>query len=878
MRAVRVKAWPLALVLAVAAGACAPSPATTSRARPPATASAPSPGTPVLPASSPRASVSPLPAATAMPHSPSPLASPPVVASPTAAGVTLAGTVSAPATLLSDHGAAFALLDAPAEVPAAGITIALLDAAGQPLSAGGKALTLTATTDAQGHYAFTQTLPDGPLVLSAALGGSRGALVAILPQGAVPASRRVLATPPRVDLDLASTLSSTYVLVQDVRSQADPAGTLAKLTPTLEADTRSKTAAAVAAGHVPVPDALTDARVVSTVEALRQADGALDNQLQTVRCALVEAGQCDLGNGRPATQVALGFIGALLPAPDGTLYVATADRRIWRLRTDGTIVTVAGKGSGDAAVMLDVSLTGTRATDAELTTLQGIALDAKGRLLILESTSPLLPTQRHRVSRLELDGTLTELWSNKDWPAGEAGAAIGASTGDEVLVLTSGGLYAIAADQTRQKRLSLSASDGQFVAKTAVAGRDARGRFLLSAAYDPTIYRFDPTGDGHLEVLSQGAGNVGTAVDAAGDVFTLTGSQLTVARSSGASPTTLLDVLPAAATTNGYPFNLNMFFTKGVALMPDGSAYVGQQYLLYHVQHNQLLLAAGTQGATTGQASDVALQEPSGVAVTADGSLLVADSGNHRLLRVGTDQAVSVVAGTGTRSLLPADHVGAALQAQFMGPWAVHLDAAGTIYLADSSDLLSLTGGQLLVRYHSAQSAINQFAVAADGTLYFAELHPGGRKLQRLAAGAMQPETLEDLAHRAAEDTVGVDAAGTLYVMGNGTLRSWTRADGFKTVATDARLPDSQASLAVDAKGRFYFPDTFEESATHILRLDPATGQITPIAGSGTSLFAGGGVDQSLSGVTSLTFNAAGDLVFGDFDHKQVKRIPAAQL
>jgi sugar lactone lactonase YvrE len=75
----------------------------------------------------------------------------------------------------------------------------------------------------------------------------------------------------------------------------------------------------------------------------------------------------------------------------------------------------------------------------------------------------------------------------------------------------------------------------------------------------------------------------------------------------------------------------------------------------------------------------------------ADGSLLVADTGNHRIRRIGRDGMVSTYAGSET----PRDDLGRALggcrdgaasEAQFAYPTGLAADADGAVYVADTGN------------------------------------------------------------------------------------------------------------------------------------------------------------------------------------------------
>jgi len=91
-------------------------------------------------------------------------------------------------------------------------------------------------------------------------------------------------------------------------------------------------------------------------------------------------------------------------------------------------------------------------------------------------------------------------------------------------------------------------------------------------------------------------------------------------------------------------------------------------------------LAGGAEGFKDGLGGAAAFHTPSGLALDAQGNLYVADTGNHAIRKVTPEGLVSTLAGTGT----PGWHDGPAAQAQFNGPLAVAVDAAGRVLVADS--------------------------------------------------------------------------------------------------------------------------------------------------------------------------------------------------
>ncbi|MDS4031599.1 MAG: hypothetical protein RKO66_16215 [Candidatus Contendobacter sp.] len=85
-----------------------------------------------------------------------------------------------------------------------------------------------------------------------------------------------------------------------------------------------------------------------------------------------------------------------------------------------------------------------------------------------------------------------------------------------------------------------------------------------------------------------------------------------------------------------------------------------------------------------GPATQAQLTSPVGVAVAPDGGVLIADAGNHRIRRVDTDGRIATVAGTGEAGF--AGDGGPATQAQLNAPTAVAIAPGGGILIADTGN------------------------------------------------------------------------------------------------------------------------------------------------------------------------------------------------
>jgi NHL repeat len=203
--------------------------------------------------------------------------------------------------------------------------------------------------------------------------------------------------------------------------------------------------------------------------------------------------------------------------------------------------------------------------------------------------------------------------------------------------------------------------------------------------------------------------------------------------------------------------------------------------------------ARGNSG-DDGPATDAELNEPQGVAVTADAGFLIADSFNNVVRKVSSAGVITRVAGTGTQGKSGDD--GPATDADLSFPQGVAATADGGFLIADTDNSVvrrvSSTG--VITRVAGTGTAGN---TGDDGPATAAELNVPAGVAVTADGGFLIADTFNNVVRK-------VSSAGVITrVAGTGTAGK----SGDDGPATDAEL-NGPAGVAVTADGGFLIADS----------------------------------------------------------------------
>ncbi len=407
----------------------------------------------------------------------------------------------------------------------------------------------------------------------------------------------------------------------------------------------------------------------------------------------------------------------------------------------------------------------------------------------------------------------------------------------------------------------------------------------------------------------------GVAVDGSGNVYVADGGDHTVRKiTAGGVVSTLAGTSGQAGSRDG----TSALFLYPYAVAADGS---GNVYVADTGNNNIRKIAAGgnvstlagnagISGSSDGTGSAALFNQPQGIAVDASGNVYVSDTNNSTIRKVTAAGMVSTLAGAAGQT---GGSDGAGASARFSYPAGLAVDGSGNIYVADfdNSTIRKVTSGGSVSTF--AGSAGNSGSLdGAGGSARFN--HPAGISVD--AAGNVyvidtSNQTVREISPAGSVSTlagtagiggssdgtgaaarffyptgIASTAAGAVYIAdtGNHTIRAMPSPGSVGTLAGAAGTlgsadgTGSQARFAypygvASASGKTYVADTNNNT----IRVVTTAGAVTTLAGSGLSGGADGpGTAAQFNGPTGVAVDGNGNVFVADRGNSTIRKITAA--
>lgn len=571
------------------------------------------------------------------------------------------------------------------------------------------------------------------------------------------------------------------------------------------------------------------------------------------------------GDNGPATNAQLNFIpglnsgaGGVAIDGAGNVYIADSSNQRIRKVTNGVITTVAGAGTpgfnGD---------NGPAAT-AQLYNPIGVAVDAAGNLYIADtSNSRIRKVSNGTITTVAGGGASTtygvpatsaQLYDPEGVAFDSAGNMYIADYLDSRVYKVSNGIITVAAGNGQAGFAGDNgpATSAELNAPDAVAV-DSLGNIYISD-YGNTRIRMvsggvittlagngipDYSGDGGAAANALISRPQGVAVDAAGDLYFADTRNARVRKISDGTIATAVGGGPplgdnGPATSAG--LNISGRSQVDLAVDAGGALYITDSgnNVIRKVSNGVMTTVAGggTSLAENVPATSAQLAAPEGVAVDAAGNIYVSDTSQNRVRKVAGGTIVTI-AGTGMAGF--SGDGGLATSATLTYPAALAVDSAGDLFIQDDLRIRKLSNGIITT-------------VAGTGSASTANGCPEGLAASTQVWG---------------EGGIATDTSGDLFIPGDACVQELTNGT-IATVAGPGGVIDGVWGVAVDAAGNLYIADTDTTYTPRILKV--ADGSLSTIGGGGTGGFTAGGpaADTYLPSARAVAVDQEGNVYFAD--------------
>ena len=549
-----------------------------------------------------------------------------------------------------------------------------------------------------------------------------------------------------------------------------------------------------------------------------------------------------------ATETEISLVDGVAVDKKGNIYISMRDHNIInRVDTNGRMTRFAGTGESG------FSGDGGKATEAQLKMPANLTFDRKGNLYITDRNN-------HRVRKVDTRGNITTIAGNGTAGfSGDGGKATEAQLNlpSGVVVGDKGNIYISDRSNDRVRVVNKKGIITTYAGNGIDQFKGDSGPAKNASLSRPFGLALDKRGN--LYIADRGNNRV-RRVNAQGIIHTVAG-----------------DGGFFFMGDNGPAYRASIAGPTGVVVDDNGIMYIADR-------NNNRIRSVDTQGlirtiAGTGQqhyngdaevARDTNLHLPFGVALDRDGKLLIIDRSHYRIRRVDPKRgSIETVAGNGIKMF--AGDGGPAAGAKLSFPHGIVVDKQGRLLISDK--------GHYRIRRVSQGGTINTIAgngirgnIGDDLPALKASIY-GATSLKLNSKGEMfivSPSGFTSVIRKIDEKGVMRKVLGTVD---KAYLESIAKSKYKGKVQTgELAIITTFSDIAFDHKDNMFISDRLN----HQIRKVTAQGKITTIAGTGESAHYGDGgpaSEASFRDPSALVTDEEGNLYIGDSANNLVRKI-----
>lgn len=581
------------------------------------------------------------------------------------------------------------------------------------------------------------------------------------------------------------------------------------------------------------------------------------------------------------------------------VYFTSSLNDVFKLTPGGELTLIAGgsragfSGDGGPAPSAELNL-----GNAGVGPASGVAVDTAGNLYIAD-------TSNHRIRRVSGEGVITTIagtgtnaFSGDGGPAVQAQLAFPAGLAFD----RAGNLYVSDRSNNRIRKIGRDGiittvagsgtygyrGDGGPALAASLSGPtgiafDERGNLYIADTGNDGVRRVSPAGiittvvtaaaetDASSSPIRANFGSLSSGATGPGGVVIITGSTGVWKLSADGLITRLAKGSEEFSGDGGAALNATVSYPVGAAMDRAGNVFIADRgnYRIRRIGTNGLISTVAGTGFSEdfsgdgGPAVNARLNlcsncqtEASDLAMDSAGNLYVADTGNHRIRRISADGVITTVAGDGTRGY--SGDGGPATKAQLVLPQSIAVDRTGNLFIAEplTHRVRKVTPNGTITTVPDTDKPMG-LAVDDEGSLYVAENRD--ERVRKFSVDG----TVSTIASLNSPKSVAVDSSGTVYVTdGGGSIRKIGR-DGIITTLVDVpRQPaiGGFGRIALDRAQNLYGT---QRNWYRVSKIE-SNGSVAPILGRSVSVPAG----SAWAGVSvqprGIVVDAAGNLYIAD--------------